>query len=56
MGYPTAHWPKEFFTDYLDSKDFIPDRRHALRKRAGLREKDKRVSRYTPCSVILYTT
>ena len=42
----TVHWPKEFFTDYLDQKDYIPDRRHTLRKRAGLREKDKRVPWY----------
>ena len=31
---------KEFLTDVLDEKDFIPNRRRLLRQRAGLRARD----------------
>eukprot|EP00434_Breviolum_minutum_P041353 symbB.v1.2.036787.t1/scaffold5276.1/size31176/1 len=34
---------KEFFKDILEQKDYIENRKSILRKRAGLREKDRRV-------------
>lgn len=36
---------QEFFKDILEQKDYIENRKSILRKRAGLREKDRRAAK-----------